>query len=230
MIVLNYHHVHDEDENFFRVTTKQFERQMQYILDCGYTFVTLDQFLERPDAPASVLVTFDDGYEDVYYNAAPILERLKIPALMFLIAGYIGKWNDWDAHAAPSRRRHMNEAQVFDILRESWTIGSHSMNHPDLRQLDKTGLETEIALSKKALFEKFRAPIRAFAYPGGHSNEYARLLTQQHYAEAFSVQQGSGQFDVPRQDPSDRSVWSQFRPSGSWGFLASARPMTVTLQ
>lgn len=218
MIVLNYHHVHDEDESFFRVTTKQFERQMQYILDCGYTFVTLDQFLERPDAPASVLVTFDDGYEDVYYNAAPILERLKIPAVMFLIAGYIGKWNDWDAHVAPSRRRHMTGKQAWELLRKGWTVGSHSLTHANLTVLDARTLEEEVVTSASVLENIFDTRLRAFSYPGGHCCDRVAQAVASRYDAGFCVQSAADStFCLSRLDPQDLPKF--LRPQGSWGFV-----------
>lgn len=221
MIVLNYHHVHDEDENFFRVTTKQFERQMQYILDCGYTFVTLDQFLERPDAPASVLVTFDDGYEDVYYNAAPILERLKIPAVMFLIAGYIGKWNDWDAHVAPSRRRHMDETRIRECIAAGCSVGSHSMSHVDLRTVAPDGLLVEVSDSQKRLQDLFQVPVASFAFPGGHFNDHVERETSRHYRAAFGTEEATSTSVIPRLEPVARNFRARLDYRGSWGFLAS---------
>ena len=38
----------------------------------------------------AIVVTFDDGYEDNYINARPILEKLNMPATIFVSSGYSG--------------------------------------------------------------------------------------------------------------------------------------------
>lgn len=99
--ILAYHRILDvPDENSFpfdielvSASVSSFTSQMQYIKE-NYTplsFASLLQYLDRGDAPprGSVIVTFDDGFSDNYYNAFPILKKFNIPATIFLSTGYI---------------------------------------------------------------------------------------------------------------------------------------------
>jgi peptidoglycan/xylan/chitin deacetylase (PgdA/CDA1 family) len=60
-----------------------------------FRFVSLDEFLsgdraERGRGKPWCLVTFDDAWSDTYRRAAPVLERLKIPAVVFVPTDAIG--------------------------------------------------------------------------------------------------------------------------------------------
>lgn len=99
--ILAYHRVVDADEATFpfdielvSTSTAQFEAQMRYIRDhfTPITFRTLGDCLrgaaKLPRKP--IVVTFDDGFDDNYTTAFPILKRLGVPATIFLSSGYIG--------------------------------------------------------------------------------------------------------------------------------------------
>ncbi|SDN86735.1 Polysaccharide deacetylase [Paenibacillus sp. yr247] len=88
--VLVYHHVDDQVQGSVTISTKLFERQLEAMQRQGYQFITMDQFksfmsdgTNIPDN--AVLVTFDDGYESFYTNAYPILKKMRIPAVNFVI-------------------------------------------------------------------------------------------------------------------------------------------------
>lgn len=88
--VLVYHHIDDQVEGSVTISTKLFERQLGALQRQGYNFITMDQFksfmkdgAKIPDN--AVLITFDDGYESFYTNAYPILKKMRIPAVNFVI-------------------------------------------------------------------------------------------------------------------------------------------------
>ncbi|GFZ89808.1 polysaccharide deacetylase [Paenibacillus marchantiophytorum] len=88
--VLVYHHIDDQVQGPVTISTKLFEKQMEAMLRQGYRFITMDQFKkfmsEKADVPDNaVLVTFDDGYESFYTKAFPILKKMRIPAVNFVI-------------------------------------------------------------------------------------------------------------------------------------------------
>lgn len=99
--ILAYHRILDvPDENSFpfdielvSASVAAFTCQMKYVKE-NYTpisFATLLQCLDRGEMPppGTVIVTFDDGFSDNYYNAFPILKQFDIPATIFLSTGYI---------------------------------------------------------------------------------------------------------------------------------------------
>lgn len=87
--VLMYHHVHDTDVSSSTISSQLLEDQLTYLRERGYSFITLRQFesfMEGASVPDNaVLVTFDDGYESFYSHAFPILDKLNVPAVSFVI-------------------------------------------------------------------------------------------------------------------------------------------------
>lgn len=92
--ILMYHHVTDRDEVFLpQVTARVFGEQMEY-LKREYRVRGLDELVEMikrgEEIPArSVAITFDDGYEDIYRNAFPVLKKYDLPATVFVSTGFI---------------------------------------------------------------------------------------------------------------------------------------------
>ena len=112
--IMAYHRVcdvHDEDGFPFDVElvsagTADFRWQMEYVRQNfdPITFGTLLQILDgdAPAPPKPIIITFDDGFDDNFQNAFPILNSLDVPATIFLSTGYIGGedtfWYDRLAH------------------------------------------------------------------------------------------------------------------------------------
>ena len=101
--VLNYHQVNNKFHTVLTMKPKNFEEQIQYLSESGYHSITLEQFSQYmsgegdlPDKP--VLITFDDGYEDNYEYAYPILKKYNMIATFFLITDFIGRpgYLTWD--------------------------------------------------------------------------------------------------------------------------------------
>ena len=88
--ILYSHRVNDDyNPCLSAIPTKVFEAQMRFV-SRNYKVVSLDQMMDHLEAgePETVVaVTFDDGYEDNYLNAFPILERYHVPATIFLTTG-----------------------------------------------------------------------------------------------------------------------------------------------
>ncbi len=88
-----YHRVNDDrDPFFYAMTVSRFRAEMEYLAK-NFHLVSLDQ-LACGQLPTNgnrycVAVTFDDGYRDNFLYAAPILQKLGIPATIFLTTGYI---------------------------------------------------------------------------------------------------------------------------------------------
>ncbi len=216
--VLNYHHVHDEEESFFRVTPATLRAQMEVLLAEGCVPIHLDQMVELKGTAVApekyVLVTFDDGYEDFEY-AWPVLQDLHIPVTLFLISDYIGGWNDWDSIRA-SPRRHMGLDRLKALQAEGVAFGSHSRCHPPLTLLDHNRLVSEIRDSKVALEDMLGVPVRTLAYPGGHVDRRVRAVTQRYYDLGFATHLGAhgvfgDPYRIPRFDPSFCGELDDFR-------------------
>jgi len=153
------------------VTPSQFKKQIDYLIGQGYNLVTLTDLLYRySDDPLAIAITFDDGYEDIFDYAFPILQEYNIPATIFLISSYIGKFNKWDANLGWIKFKHVNSEEITKLIQAGWEIGSHGVSHRSLKGLTKRELESEIGGSKKYLEEKFNIKVSFFASPFGKIN------------------------------------------------------------
>ncbi|MDD4238910.1 MAG: polysaccharide deacetylase family protein, partial [Desulfotomaculaceae bacterium] len=125
--VLLYHAVDDDPDNLYSTSPEQLELTFQALKTSGYHPITLEQFHDFIDGkvavpPKSVLITFDDGYRDIYEYVLPLTERFNYPAVVFAVT----KWFDTYYRPEPSRP-HLS-VQEAGCLYESglWSIGGHT--------------------------------------------------------------------------------------------------------
>lgn len=136
-------------------------------------------------------VTFDDGYACVVEEALPVLERQKITAMEFLIAGKLGGRNEWDIAKGDVAQPLMDAAQVRTWLASGHQIGSHSLTHPNLRKIPPAQAREEISASRKLLEDTFGVTVEHFCYPYGAYNEAIRdLVAEAGYKTACTVKHG----------------------------------------
>lgn len=126
----------------------------------------------RFPGPPSLLVTFDDGYADVARHAWPVLRRLGVPAVVFLIHDRVGRGEPfaWEAkyNSSPGPEDFpLDWTQVLGLRAEGCEFGSHTLTHPDLGALDPGSARDEIALSRARLEERLGGGVDLFCYPRG---------------------------------------------------------------
>ena len=168
-VILYYHRVIDFSEVPFSrssfyfeeigVPVEDFERQMRYLAK-NHNVISLEEFARalKDDGriPAnSVVVTFDDGYEDNYVYAYPILHKYNIPATIFVIAGYVGSgrilW--WDKLREVIDRANPNTFKNIDLPEEIYL-------QPIRRALFKLKLDTQE--DKRSAYRRLTSLMRDF--------------------------------------------------------------------
>ncbi len=170
-LILQYHKVTNRFEvGGTRVTVKQFRNHVAQVRSLGYKQLDIEALKSgSPIDEPSVLFTFDDGFECIYFNAFPILEEADYVGIVFPVARYIGKANDWDASFG-IRFRQMDAHQLRELVGAGWWVGSHTMTHPDLRKLDDKRLRNELEGSRKLLEDLIGKSVTSIAYPFGTYN------------------------------------------------------------
>jgi len=184
---------------FLFTSPQVFNRQLGALRRAGFMDAPLPEALTGQTTPGrKVVLTFDDGFADVLENGLPILSIHGCRAIQFLVAGRLGGRNEWDIAKGDTPASLMDEAQVKTWLSAGMDIGSHSLTHRNLRRLDAASAREEIAGSKKALEDRFGAPIKHFCYPYGAWNEAVRdLVAEAGYATACTLQFGVNLASTP---------------------------------
>jgi peptidoglycan/xylan/chitin deacetylase (PgdA/CDA1 family) len=174
--ILTYHRVSDDfDWGITRQRVSQFERGIKFLHDQGYKTVSLEEvFGPKQDFEKRVVITFDDGYEDVYLNAFPILQKYGFTAFIFVITGFVGKYNSWDFNFGRKRKRHLSWKQVKEMSKFGFGFGSHTVNHPNLTKIDPHGVEYELKKSKEVLEDKLGKEVVFLSYPFGRYNRFVQ--------------------------------------------------------
>src|SRR5689334_6188712 len=138
LTILSYHEIAEPGEALspdYAVKPTMFVRQMDWLRNNGYHFVTVDDLLadeagRKPLPDKAVLITFDDGYRSMYDHAWPILRSWKIPALVAVV----GAWEDdktqvnFDGKEIP-RSKLMSWAELKELAGSALVeIGSHTFD------------------------------------------------------------------------------------------------------
>lgn len=136
LTILSYHEIADKADALtpaYAVSPTNFLRQMDWLRNHGYRFVSVDDLLasragKRPLPDKAVLVTFDDAYQSVYVHAWPVLQMFRIPAVVSVVGSWLDQKEQVDVDGKPTPRAKMIS---WDALREMTRsglveVGSHS--------------------------------------------------------------------------------------------------------
>jgi peptidoglycan/xylan/chitin deacetylase (PgdA/CDA1 family) len=168
--VLMYHGISEEEDvgrhAYYRTVTspRVFEEQMAYLSRSGYSALGVHEIGDRVNGcrgtSALVALTFDDGYQDFYINAFPVLKKYGLTATVFLPSRFIGH-----ERQTFKGRPCMTWKEVRELERSGIWFGSHTVTHPQLRDLDMEAITGEVSISKQTIEQEVGVGLQAFAYP-----------------------------------------------------------------
>ena len=159
------------------VSAALFARQLAELKAAGFSSIAPGEWRAQPGNEAKqIVLTFDDGFRNVWEHALPVLRAQQCRAIQFLVADRLGQTNDWDAAVGEVPAPLMDRSQVCDWLAAGNWIGSHTLSHPYLTRLALAGAREEIAASKQRLEDEFGVAVEHFCYPYGDWNERVRDL------------------------------------------------------
>jgi len=188
--ILTYHKISDDfDWGITRQKVSQFEKGIRFLHDIGYKSVPLeDIFKPKETFDRNVVITFDDGYEDVYLNAFSILQKYGFNAFIFIITGFVGKSNSWDFNLGRKRKKHLSWKQIKEMSQFGFGFGSHTVNHPDLTKINTNWVEYELKKSKEVLEDKLGKEVIFLSYPFGRYNRFVQEEAQRlGYKRAYTL-------------------------------------------
>ena len=146
--VLMYHMVSEHLEkdkskfNRLRVKPEEFEKQLKWLKDNNWTSFTLSELASLKEIPQkSVVITFDDGYEDNFKNAYPLLKKYGFKSTIYIVLNRFNQdWaTDKDLNQASSElnsEKMLSNEQIKEMLDSGLVeIGSHTLDHVNLPKL-----------------------------------------------------------------------------------------------
>lgn len=181
--VLLYHRVVRKSEatgkHKIYVDAKRFERQMQYLKDHNFETLTFYDIAEKKHLNSNrpkVIITFDDGYEDNYYHAFPILKKFNFKAVIFLVTQK--SYNEWGVKEGEPRVLLMSKEMIREMSDYGVEFGGHTQSHIDLKTLNAEEIKSEILGCKKDVESITGKKTISFAYPFGGLNDEIKRITQ----------------------------------------------------
>ena len=155
------------------VQPNRFRFQMQLLKSLGYKGCSVSEAataLQSKRSNKLVGLTFDDGYQNFFHEALPILKKLDFSATVYCVSNLIGKSNEWDESTGITKNPLMTYSQIKECTKAGIEIGCHSATHKSLIE-QECDLNHEISSAKSELQNRFETEVSSFCYPYGHFNE-----------------------------------------------------------
>jgi len=160
-------------QDAYDVTPELFEKQLQYLRDNNYSVITmkeLNKFMDKTEkkdiSKKQVVLSFDDGWENQYTYAYPLLKKYDMTAIFYVYTQPLGY------------KHFLSWSQLQEMSAAGMEIGSHTLTHPLFKNVGESELTHEIVDSKKELEKKIGLPIYDFAAPFGYSNAHIESVVE----------------------------------------------------
>ena len=212
-------HVQGVEAPTLNVTPQQLRRQLAGLLARGFVALPLKELIQarhesRAIPAGAFAVTFDDGYENNFTHARPILKELNVPATIFVATKYLDSdrpfpFDDWSATGSSrvpaSAWRPMSTSQCREIVAEGLIeLGAHTHSHERFLGRPEE-FRRDMILCLDLLRDRFAIEQPTFAFPYGDlSPELVDVAKQLGVACSLSTRQLRVQ---PGDDP---HPWGRF--------------------
>ena len=180
--ILIYHQVGTDTGRQMEVTYDSFVAQLEWMMANG-SIISLDEALRRrggADADRLFVVTFDDGYSDLFDVAYPLLERYEVPFTLYLTTGHVES-----GVPLAAGRRPLTWDQVEAMVEGGrMTLGAHTRTHLDLCLASREQVEDELGTSNEQIKARTGVTPIHFTYPWGRWSPIADTVVRRHYTSA----------------------------------------------
>jgi len=188
--VLMYHHIDARAAEWkLSVSPESFSRQMEFLKAHRYRVIPMMDYVrmlkEGESIPKkSVVITFDDGYDNNFTDAYPVLKKMGFPATIFIQVDGLG------------REGYVTVEDLNIMTDNGIDIGSHTVHHGFLPSLSLEEQRSEIVDSKLALEELLGRPVPLFTYPGGGYTEASVQIVREAGYEGAATTSKPGRPDL----------------------------------
>jgi len=177
---------------------RQFAHQMGFLDLLGYSVLGLDEALaclsgERPTPPRAVVLTFDDAYDNFADHALPVLQRHGFPSVLYAIGGWLGRSAEWFGKDPGRPIPTLMSGERLRAMRAAGvTVGSHTLEHVKLAEVDRETKVRELSESRSVLEDVLGEPVEHLCYPfGSFDRETVELAAEAGYRSATTCLRGA---------------------------------------
>ncbi|HXK23404.1 MAG TPA: polysaccharide deacetylase family protein [Myxococcota bacterium] len=211
-VIVAFHRVNDRTAGDALTRSRRDYERFCRFFRTHFDVVALSEIVSRLERDESVegllAITHDDGYLDNYEHAAPILQKLGLPATFFVTTRFLGSDTVpvWDEHLQ-QRLAWMTWDHLHELSSAGIDIGSHTCSHADLGRVTGEEAQRELTESRRELERELGRTVDLFAYPfGGAKNmlpENVKCVRQAGYRCCLScygglAPDGTDPFELPR--------------------------------
>ncbi|MEE1139087.1 MAG: polysaccharide deacetylase family protein [Acutalibacteraceae bacterium] len=177
------------------LTVEQFEKDLIYLKENGYSSITLAQLFDYSEGKGSmpekpVMITFDDGCETVYTYALPLLEKYGFTAVCFIIGSVTDKYSVINDHNLAYSNLNWDEVRemcnggIIEIQSHTYDLHENKNGRNGIKKLKSETFEQyneflmadALKMKEKMIENTGNSPVAA-AYPfGSFSKESADIL------------------------------------------------------
>lgn len=223
-VVLYYHSVLNKEKEVFI-------RQLNYLSN-KYCFVSLDSLNTITSKKNLISITFDDGLYSILINALPELKKREIPTTIFIPAAKIGSYPKWEQKDQEIyyEDRILTREEIKELSGQGIEIGSHTLNHTDLRNVNLKVAKEELRLSKSILDEITGKEVVSFSFPyGSYNNDLIDLAFDCGYSFVYTTQPEVISLPIKRKifgrvgvNPNDSLLEFMLKAAGAYSWLPTA--------
>ncbi len=180
--ILIYHQVGVDFGREMEVSERDFVGQLDWLRENGRV-VDLASALAGGPANGDLIavLTFDDGYRDLYDTAFPHLLERRLPFTLYLTTGPVETGTPLSDH----RALPLTWDQILEMLSSGLlTLGSHTHTHPDLRQSSPESIRWELEESDRLIELRTQVAPSHFAYPWGYWSSSADKIVRPRFETA----------------------------------------------
>ena len=192
-IILIYHRIGGGTSSESDLSRRVFARQMAY-LRAHYQLGSMGDIARGQVAEGNrdmVVVTFDDGAQDIYEHAFPILRQYEIPATVYVTTRYVEEQRPFDfgGYARVSHKTMpLTWGQIGEMVASGLvTIGGHTHTHPDLTRLPAPEILAELSRSRELIADRLGKEPQHFAYPWARWTAHVREVVGQYFDTAAAA-------------------------------------------
>ena len=152
------------------VKASELRKQMKYLKENNYDVIWVSDIAGLQHYEKPVILTFDDGWKDVYYEAFPLAKELNMKICMYVITDLVGTID----YCSVEMLQEMKDSGLVEI-------DSHTLSHPYLDEISAEQVTSELVDSKKWFKDNLDIDSTVICYPSGRRNQTVLSVAKENY-------------------------------------------------